>query len=212
MRRLGQYDERVKWCVLAFFLGLAACGSAPKPLVYPELAEYMPPGSVALAGIDLDRLRTTPFFAKLPDPFREGSYALIGYAGAELVVASRVGSRVVVSGRAVRGNPPALLQYASAAPIWIVARGDAALPLTGNLTNLTRLLQQTEYTTVTAQVGERVDLAIRGVCRTPDGAQHLEDNARAIASLMKLPLDVRRDGAIVHATGSISTDAAAKLF
>ena len=202
----------MKWCVVAFFVGLVGCRSAPKALVDPELAAYMPPGSVAIAGIDLDRLRTTPFFPKIPDAFREGSYALIGYTGAELVTASRVGSRVAVSGPAVKGKLPALLRYASTAPIWIVARGNAALPFTGNLTNLTRLLQQTEYTTVTAQVGDRVDLAIQGVCRTAEGAQHLEDNVRAIASLLKLPLDVRREGDIVHATGSISTEAAAKVF
>jgi hypothetical protein len=172
----------------------------------------MPAGATALAGIDLDRLRTSPLFARIPESFREGSYTLVGYNGKDLVAASRVGSNVSVSGPSVKGTPPDLFRYASDTPIWIVARGNAALPLTGNLANLNRLLQQTEYTTVTARVGDRVDLEIRGICRSPELAQHLEENVRAIASLIRAPLEVRRDDSIVRATGSITVEAAGKLF
>ena len=197
---------------LLLLLGALSCSRPPKTLVDPQLAIYMPEHATVVAGVDLDRLRGTPLFAKIPQSFREGSYTLIGYDGNELVTASRAGSRVTVSGPAVKGRPPELLQHAGDAPIWVVARGNASLPLTGNLANLNRLLQQTNYTTASARIGERVELEIAGVCDSPAIAQHLEENVRAIASLMKLPLDVRRDGATVHATGSITADAAGKLF
>jgi len=197
---------------IVLLLALTACRHAPKALVDPELAMYMPPGATVIAGIDLDRLRATPLFAKIPEPFRDGSYALVGYDGKALVTASRTGSRVSVSGGAVKGNPPDLLRHASDAPIWIVARGSSTLPLTGNLSNLNRLLHQTQYTMVTARVGERVDLEMTGVCVSPEVAQHLEENVRAIATLMKFPLQVRREGTVIHATGSISIEAAGSLF
>jgi hypothetical protein len=206
-----QYDGRVKFSPVLLLGVLSGC-HAPKALVDPELAAYMPAGSTALAGIDLDRLRTTPLFAKIPEPFRDGSYTLVGYNGKDLVTASRVGQQVRVSGAGVKGIPPELLRHATDAPVWMVARGSAALPLTGNLANLNRLLRQTEYTTVAARVGESVDVEIAGVCRSPELAQHLEENVRAIVSLMKLPLAVRRDGVTVKATGSVTVEAAGKLF
>jgi hypothetical protein len=202
----------VKWSLVVAFALLAGCRPEPKALVDPELAAYLPQASVVIAGIDLNRLRTTPFFAKIPEGFREGSYTVVGFTGNDIITVSRVGSRVAVTGPAVKGSPPELFRHASDAPIWIVARGDAVLPFTGNLTNITRLLQQTEYTTVTGRVGDRVELAIEGVCRTAEGAGHLEDNVRAIASLMRLPLEVRREGVKVHVIASMTADDAAKLF
>jgi len=202
----------VKFSLVLLLGVLSGCSEAPKPLVDRELAAYMPAGATVVAGLDLDRLRATPLFSKIPEPFRDGSYTLVGFNGKDFVTASRDGKRVRVSGAGVKGNPPELLQHASDAPIWIAARGSAALPLTGNLDNLNRLLQQTDYTSATARVGERVDVEIAGFCRSPEIARHLEQNVRAIASLMKLPLEVRRDGAIVRATGSITVDAVGKLF
>jgi len=198
---------------LLLLLTAAACRHAPKSLVDPELATYMPAGATVVAGIDLERLRPTPLFAKIPEPLRNASYALVGYDGKDLVTASRAGSRVTVSPDAVKGDPPDLLQHASDSPIWIVARGHSRLPLAGNLANLNPLLQQTEYTTVTAHVvGDRIHWEITGVCVSPEIARHLEENVRAIASLMKFPLQVHREGAIVRGSGSIALETAGKLF
>jgi hypothetical protein len=202
----------VKVSPFLLLASLAACRHAPKALVDPELATYMPADATVIAAIDLDRLRATPLFAKIPEPFREGSYALVGYDGKDLVTASRTGARVTVSGHAVKGNPPDLLQHATDAPIWIVARGNSRLPLAGNLANLNQLLQQTDYATVSARVADRVNLEIAGVCASAPTAQHLEENLRALASLFKFPLDVDREGAVVRATASISFEAAGKLF
>src|SRR4051812_36252543 len=91
-------DERVKWTVLAALLLLSACRPATKPLVDPELSAYLPAGATAIAGIDVDRLRSTPLFAYIPAPFRDGSYTLVGYDGQQLVTASRVGTQVKASG------------------------------------------------------------------------------------------------------------------
>ncbi len=190
--------------IFAVLVLMAGCRSGPKPLIDPELAAYMPADATVLAGIDLDRLRTAAVYSKIPESFRQGSYTVVGLSGKDLVTASREGARVAVSGPAVKGNPPELLRYATGDPIWVVARGNAQLPLTGNLANVNRLLQQTEYTTMTARAAERVELRITGVCRTPQAARHLEENVRAIASLMKLPLEVSRDGATVFVNGSVA--------
>ena len=166
-----------------------------------------------VAGLDVDALRATPLFARLPDSFREASYVLAAFDPPNLVLASRAGRRVVVTGPASSGPPPDLIRHATTgAPIWVVARGDAALPLPGNLANLNRLLEQTDYTRVTARVGERVEFEAAGVCRSDDVAAHLEQNIRAIASLARLTVEVRRDGATVHVTGSAAVETVARIF
>jgi len=176
-----------------------------------ELAAHIPTNASVVAGLDIDRLRSTPLYAKLPESFREASYVLAGYEPPALVTAFRVGARVVSTGPRV-GAPPQILGYAADTPVWVVARGDAALPLAGNLANLTRLLRQTGYTRVTARVGERIEFAAEGVCASQQAAEHLEQNVRAIATLANLPLEVRREGLTVHVTGSTTADAVARLF
>jgi hypothetical protein len=165
-----------------------------------------------LAGLDLDKLRAGPLFSKLPDAFRNGSYALVAFNGRDVAIATLAAGHVTISGPAGTGAPPDLLRHASAAPLWMAARGSTTLPVTGNLANLNRILHQTEYTTVAASVGERIELHIEGLCRTPGAAQHLEENVRAIASLMKLPFSVVRDGAVVRVDGAVSADAAGALL
>jgi len=188
-----------------------ACSHAPKrPL--ERLAVHLPADATVVAGLDLDRLRAGPLFAKLPESFRDGSYALAAFNGRDVVIATLAAGHVTVSGPGGTGAPPDLMQHAAEAPLWIAARGGATLPLTGNLANINRLLHQTEYTTVAASVGEHIDLQIAGLCLTPEDARHLEENIRAIASLMKLPFTVVRDGAVVRVEGSVSADVAGKLL
>jgi hypothetical protein len=194
---------------LLFLLALSACRRTPDPMA--ELAAHIPTHSAIVAGLDVDRLRNTPLYPKLPDSFREASYVLAGYEPPNLVTASRVNDRVIATGPKVNA-PPYILGHAAAAPLWVVARGDAQLPLTGNLANLTKLLRQTDYTRVTAHVSDRVEFAAEGVCSSESAAEHLEQNVRAIATLTKLPLDIRRDGLTVHVKGATTADALARLF
>jgi hypothetical protein len=176
-----------------------------------ELAAHIPTNAALVAGLDVERLRQTPLYSKLPESFREASYVLAGYAPPNFVTASRVGGRVVATGPRVNA-PPDILGHAADTPIWVVARGSAVLPLTGNLAIVTRLLEQTDYTRVTVKVGDRVDFAADGVCRSQQIAEHLEQNIRALATLTKLPIEVRRDALTVHVTGSATADAIARLF
>lgn len=192
---------------------MTACARQPKTLVDPDLAARLPQNAAVVAGLDIDRLRNTSLLGKLPESFRDASYVLAAYDPPNLVTASRIAGRISVAGpTSTKGAPPDLLRHAAATPVWIVARGDATLPLTGNLANINRLLRQTDYTRVTAAVGDRIDFAAEGVCRAPEAAAHLEQNVRAIASLAGLNLDVRRDGLTIHVTGSASIDAVARLF
>jgi hypothetical protein len=194
---------------LALLIALSACRREPQPLA--EFAAYLPANSSMIAGLDVDRLRNTPLFPKLPESFRQASYVLAAFDPPNLVTVSRVNGRVV-SANPKSNAPPDLIRHAATTPIWIVARGDAPLPLTGNLANINRLLQQTLYTRVTARIESRVEFEADGVCATPDAAAHLEQNIRALATLAKLPLEVRRDGATVHVTGSASHEAVSRLF
>jgi hypothetical protein len=178
----------------------------------PDLATRLPANAAMVAGIDVNALRATPLFAKLPDSFREASYVLAAFDPPHLVTASRVGNRISVTGPASQG-PPDLLRHAPAnAPLWLVARGDTPLPLTGNLANLNRLLEQTDHTIVTARIADRLEFQAAGVCRSPAAAEHLEQNIRAIATLARLSVEVRRDGATVHVTGSTAIETLTRIF
>src|SRR5581483_3818838 len=101
-------------------------------------------------------------------PFDGFSSALAAYDGKDLLIAARgqfasapAGAVVLAPGIAVFGAPEAVAagksQFAArrpgapdllaqaetvaSAPIWIAARGEAPLPLSGNLANLARILQ-----------------------------------------------------------------------
>lgn len=94
--------------------------------------------------------------------------------------------------------------------IWAVVRGDAHLPLPGNLANLNRLLRFTDYATAAIQGDSTLHIDLTGYCARPDKAQHLEESMRAlltlsaaatrassVAALLK-SIQVDRDGSIVH--------------
>ena len=193
---------------LALLILFSACRREPQPLA--ELAAHLPTNSSVIAGIDVDRLRDTPLFPELPESFREASYVLAAYDAPNLVTASRVKGKIVTTAKP--GVPPSLIWHAANTPIWIVVRGDTPLPLTGNLANVNRLVQQTVYTRVTARIQSRVEFEAEGVCVNDQAAEHLEQNLRAIATLAKLPLEVHRDGATVRAMGSASPETITGLF
>jgi hypothetical protein len=89
--------------------------------------------------------------------------------------ASRHGA---ANGLLVRAGP-----LAAAAEIWIVAAGNATLPVSGNGENLNRLLHATEYATLTVRLTDGVALEAVGMCRGAEVAQHLEETVRAIITL-----------------------------
>jgi hypothetical protein len=205
--------------LLSFF----ACAPARHAGVDPELAACVPASAAAVAGLDIARLRGTALYEKLP--VRDAAYALAASDGKDWLVVARgqlpggtpiaggitaVGSEELVKAAAAQhrtGKTGAsdLLARAADTPIWLVARGSMTLPVAGNLANINRLLHQTEYMTVAAQVGDRVEVEATGVCRTPEQAKHLEENVRALASLLlaKYPVEVRTDGATVRVTASL---------
>jgi hypothetical protein len=194
-------------------LALLAGGCA-RPPVSPlaDLAAKLPADAIVLAGADLDRLRSTPLFVKLPDALRDGSYVLAAYSGKDLTTATRSARGVTVSGAAGQGAPEDLLKRAPDAPLWLVARGNVTLPLAGNLANINRLLHQTQYAVVSARPGERFELRADAFCRSDADAQRLEENVRAIGSLTRFPLEVAREGATVRVTASVAPEVLGKLF
>ena len=195
----------------AFVLVLALFACRREPDFVAGLAAHLPANAAVVAGLDVDRLRNTPLFPKLPESFREASYVLAAYDPPQFVTASRVKDRIVATSEKT-GPPPELMRHAGKEPLWIVARGDAALPLTGNLANINRLLRQTLYTRITARIESKIDFAAEGVCANDAAAEHLEQNIRAIATLAKLPLEVRREAATVRVTGSAAVETITGLF
>src|ERR1039457_7001446 len=150
---------------------LASCRTlAPPAAIDPALSGRVPPATVALAGVDLDRLRASPLYAKLPagalgvfPPFGHARYVLIASTGVELLTIARgavpgarqVAPDVALSGApglmaaAMAAHPPAGIlaaaeSVAAAHPIWIAVRGGVTLPLVGNLANVKKLLRGTE--------------------------------------------------------------------
>src|ERR1039458_1405514 len=78
---------------------LAACRApAPPAAIDPALSARVPVATVALAGIDLDRLRVSPLYAGLPPaalaffaPFAHTHRVLFASAGVELLTIARGG-------------------------------------------------------------------------------------------------------------------------
>jgi hypothetical protein len=193
---------------------LAACRNpAPPAAIDPALSARVPAATVALAGVDLDRLRASPLYAKLPpaaqaflEPFGRAHRVLIASTGVELLTiargvvpgATQVAPDIALSGAgnliaaAIAAHPPAGIlapaESAAAAgpiasPIWIAVRGGVLFPLEGNLANLNNLLRGTEYVTLAAQPGDPTDLELVARCPTPEAALRFEQSFRAMVSL-----------------------------
>src|ERR1035438_10797749 len=95
---------------------LASCRTlAPPAAIDPALSGRVPPATVALAGVDLDRLRASALYAKLPAgalgflaPFGRARYVLIASTGVELLTIARgavAGATPVAPGLALSGAP-----------------------------------------------------------------------------------------------------------
>ncbi len=218
-------------CVLALFacvLALLACaGCVPAHHAASPLAAYIPVGTDAIASADLDRLRGTPLYTRLPvpDQLRQASAVLVVLQGKDWAIAARghfpplpagaalLGPDVAAAGapdllHAMESRPDGgadLLARAPAdAPVWLVARGRATLPITGNLANFNRLLHQAEYTAIGLRVSDHLGIEATAQCTTPAEALHLEQNIRAIASLARLQsLTVTSEDATVRVAAEL---------
>ena len=189
---------------------LASCRTpAPPAAIDPALSARVPTATVALAGVDLDRLRASPLYAKLPPgalaflgPFGHAHHVLISSTGVELLTiargavqgATQVTPDVALSGApgliaaATAAHPPAGIlaaaeSVAAAHPIWIAVRGGVALPLVGNPANVNNLLRGTDYVTLAGQPGDPAELQLVARCLTPDAALRFEQSFRAMVSL-----------------------------
>jgi hypothetical protein len=189
---------------------LAACRTpAPPAAIDPILSARVPAATVALAGLDFDRIRSSPLYASLPpaavaflQPYAHAHQVLIASAGGELLLiargvvpgASQITPDVALSGApnlvaaATATHPPAQIlgpagSVAGSSPIWIAARGGIALPLQGNLANVNNLLRDTEFVTIAVQPGDPSDFQLVAQCPSPDAALRFEQSFRAIVSL-----------------------------
>jgi hypothetical protein len=189
---------------------LAACRtSAPTAAIDPALSVRVPADAVLIAGVDLDRLRASPLFGKLPpasheflQPFARAHYLLIASNGSELLTIARgqvPGATQLAPDLALSGAPkqiaaataahaaPGILtaaeSVAGGSPIWLAVRGGIALPLEGNLANVNNLLRGAEYVTFAWQPGDPAELELLARCPTADQALRFEQSFRAIVSL-----------------------------
>ena len=190
---------------------LAACRTpAPPAAIDPALSARVPAATVALAGVDLDRLRTSPLYAKLPpaaraflEPFAHAHRVLIASTGVELLTiargvvpgATQIAPDLALSGAphlisaATSAHPPVSIlapaeSVAAGSPIWIAVRGGVALPLQGNLANANNLLRGTEYVTLAVQPGDPTQLEVVARCPTPEAALRFEQSFRSMVSLV----------------------------
>jgi hypothetical protein len=189
---------------------LVACRApAPPAAIDPALSARVPPATIALAGIDLDRLQASPLYPKLPpaalaflEPFRHAHHVLIASTGAELLTIARgvipgatqlapdlalYGAPSLIAAATAAHAPASILapaeSVAAAHPIWIAVRGGIALPLEGNWSNVNNLLRDTEYVTLTLRPDDPSQLELSAHCPTPNAALRFEESFRAIVSL-----------------------------
>jgi hypothetical protein len=139
------------------------------------------------------------------------SSALAAYNGAELLVAARGdfhgapgGATMIAPDIALFGSPrqvaaaraqwktgragaPQLLAQAEAVSagkqVWIAARGDTPLPITGNIANLIAILRNARFITLTAQVRDDMALELRASARDANAARAMEETLRADLTL-----------------------------
>ncbi|HUP02719.1 MAG TPA: hypothetical protein VMU19_01940 [Bryobacteraceae bacterium] len=99
-----------------------SCARAPRGPIDPTLASCIPPDAIALAGVNLDQLRASPLYAKLPpgasaflQPLREASYVLAAYNGKDVLAVARgafheapPGATLLAGDLAITGSPAAV--------------------------------------------------------------------------------------------------------
>ncbi len=184
---------------------LASCRSSiGTSAIDPALASCIPPGTIAIAGANLEELRASPLVASLPlvEPFHDARWLLAAWSGKDLLIAANRerGARPSFSGapdavRAARqqeqtGAPGAPALLAEAEPLaaagnqlWAVVRGNVNLPLTGNLANVNRLLRNMEFAAVTLRLSSAVEFGVTARGATAEAARSFEDTLRATLTM-----------------------------
>jgi hypothetical protein len=95
---------------------------APRPAVDPALTACIPPDTLALAGVNLDRFRASVLYQKLPpgaaaflQPLRDASYLLLAYNGKDVLAVARgsfpqppAGAVLLANGLAASGSEQAI--------------------------------------------------------------------------------------------------------
>jgi hypothetical protein len=180
--------------------------------------------------------RLPPAWSLVLDPFRSANLVLLAYNGSDILViapgrfpSAPPGLVLLTPELALAGSPAtiraATRQHATGRPgvpdllslarpvinrdVWAVSRGGTPLPLPGNAANLNRLLALTAYTTASATLDSAIRLEAGGHCASPESAQRLEEQLRALITLAKsaskrtdlapvlASADLRRDGSEV---------------
>ena len=187
------------------------CRTGPPPAIDPALAASVPPEATILAGVNLERVRSSPLRPQFPpaalaflDSLAAARSALVASDGNRYLVLTRgevAGFTVLGHGVEGSGSPDwlsfawtrgsatsnALLAraepVAASADIWIAAAGNANLPVSGNGENLNNLLHSTEYATLSVRLTDNVALEAMGLCSAPEPARHLEETVRAFVSI-----------------------------
>lgn len=109
----------LRFALAASLLCLLSCHTMPPPAIDSEVASAIPSSTTLLAGIDLDHLRASPLYAKLPPSFtvaletyREAQSVLLTWDGRGIVFLARgrfreapAGSTLLASRVAVAGDP-----------------------------------------------------------------------------------------------------------
>ena len=202
------------YCILLLAI-LASCREpAPQAqFIDAGLTSCVPAGAVAIAGIDLVHLRTSPLYAKIPAAFvpADASYLLLVSDAKDVLIISRgqfdqappgstlIGHNLAISGpdayvrlaiaqhaKATSGSP-GLTGYAEGIAggkqVWIVVRGGVRFPLTGNAANVNRLLRNTQYASLTARIDFTITLDAGARGLTADAAREFEETLRGFISL-----------------------------
>jgi hypothetical protein len=222
----------------------AGCHSAPSVArigIDPAMASCIPPDSVLVAGLNLDQLRASPFYAQAPatigalaSAYADVSSALAAYNGKDVLVVARgrfhappAGAVIVAPGLALygsaqqtaaasaqyktgHGGAPDLLAQGEAvahgAQVWIAARGNAPLPLTGNAANMMRILRKARFLTLTARTGAVLALELRATAPDANAAQAIEETLRADFTLAAAGEARRPDVAAALRTIQVTRD------
>ncbi len=203
--------NRLWMAVLAGALLVASCGKNSRT----GAESCVPADTTVLAGIDLEQVRQSPIYSRLPAPAPSGaSRMMLAFDGKDLAMIAQgsfpgapagwtlVAPNLAVSGTeaAVRASiaqhdhpqrsTPAVLAEAERVtrgkPVWVVARGGAALPLPGNGGNLNPLLVKSEYAYLTIVLSPQADAELVFVGRTGDAAADIEKTLRGLLQLARM--------------------------
>ncbi|MCL6545486.1 MAG: hypothetical protein K6T61_09665 [Bryobacteraceae bacterium] len=211
------------WLAVSAVLAVLSSGCRPSSVqVDPALAALVPPDALALAGIDLASLRSTPAFSKWIAPNlerlgKENNTDLAGQSTQMLAVTD--GKTVTVFARTrtgvVRlnskdplpspngGIPPRLRRLLGTIPahnqIWSAGAGTAALlaqalPGANPLAVLKQVTAGMDSYTAAADLRQGLKLEARATYSSPEELARVHDGLRGLLSLARMSTPKNRSG------------------